>query len=354
MSRLVYASDTSRSYEVDWTSSRPGIVRPGTSSHLVTVKAFPAKPAPVLVLPVFSWSCLPCRSGGMVVHAGGSPPSPLQTVTSWKDVETDRVSQFNRQRNKKDEMWEWTMAVSFGTLRNAVLLLNHLNMCEPFVLRTCGVYMWPDNKTQGGEHVECLPAPQAASEWSQNHNSCQRRWEKGQWKQLWVTRVFLWKDGHLEVIKGPTPIAMAPEADKWLLKPLRLSHGIIPATLQQLIHHNWSIPIPMNSYTLNHFYRRVNENCRTGTHSLSSINIGPHGVFCGFSEFSFLASATEARVNYHSYGPPPCRKLLSAHTSRSAVVPGVAWARRGKVEVGLHNAGRWYNLANMFQRCWNH
>ena len=47
-------------------------------------------------------------------------------------------------------------------------------------------------------------------------------------------------NGHLEVIEGLIRIAMAPEAHKWLLKPLRLTwHPSHSPTLDaQLIHHS--------------------------------------------------------------------------------------------------------------------
>ena len=190
-----------------------------------------------------------------------------------------------------------------------------------------GSTVWPD-KTRG-EHFEC-PAHQAASEWFQTQSLSQfspkalreMTMEAAMGHDTFPLKQWTsWSDQRVD---SNFRIATAPEAHKWLLKPLRLSHGI-PATLQHLMH-NWSIiPIPMNSHTLNQFYGRVNENCRTRTHSWSSTNIGAHEAVCGFS--------TEARVNPHlphSYGPQkqPCRKLISAHTSQSAVVLTVARARR--------------------------
>lgn len=128
----------------------------------------------------------------------------------------------------KVEMWEWYMAV------------NRL-FPEPV-----GSTVWPD-KTRG-EHFEC-PAHQAASEWFQTqsyHSSRQRRWEKWQWKQLWVTRAFLWNNGHLDILKwskgwfelqncnGSWSSQVAPETvETFTWHP---SHS--PTLDAQLIHHS--------------------------------------------------------------------------------------------------------------------
>lgn len=204
------------------------------------------------------------------------PPS-LQTVTvSWKDVEADRVLKLRCE----SDTWRWTVCsqnlwgLRCGQIRPEANILNarHTKLQVSDFKRKATTVL-----AKGVERND-------------NGSSYGSRELSFETMDIWTS----WSDQRVD---SNCRIAMAPEAHKWLLKPLRLSHGI-PATLQHLMH-NWSIiPILMNSYTLNQFYGRVNENCRTRTHSWSSTNIGAHEAVCGFS--------TEARVNSHlphSYGP---------------------------------------------------